>query len=331
MLRSNVLQCIVAALGFTQLAHTQAADPWSSFNTNIKACTVVDKVYRVLPSKNQDDVVQFCNSFVGYSTTTVMGQFDVWVTSPVPLKTITVSANPRPRYVARPENDTPIPQAHLASPSYKKVTPTASTSIITPPPVIPDYIQYVPELKRAVSKVPTPAVFKNQASLYIRTGCACLGFSTQITFPVFTTTTATSTVPASCARAPLSAYHISSYGPASAVALAYEYGPFHYYDESSEPWAACCKDCQGRGGCVQFTYQKIDPAENFGAVARCNFLYFDDYDGQTVTGVPRLANEKFLSCPNGYLAVNGLTRDASSTTATSATFLGPCAVSTVRR
>ncbi|KAH7085030.1 hypothetical protein BKA63DRAFT_498790 [Paraphoma chrysanthemicola] len=308
MLHSCSFKHLLIALSFTRLAHTKPADPWSSFNTNIKACTVVDNVYKALPSKNQYDVLDYCNSFVGSTITSVTGQFDVWVTSPIPMKT--------------------IPPAQPASPSYNKVTPTATFSTITPPPVVPDIVRLNPELKRAFTKVPAPALFKNQASLYIRTGCACLGFSTPYTLPIFTTTTATSTVPASCALAPLSAYHLSSYGPASAAAIAYEYGPFEYY-EPSEPWAACCKDCQGRLGCVQFTYEQIDPAQNFGANARCNFLYLDDYNENKVTGVPKLANEK--NCPNGYLAINGLTKDTSSTTMTTATFLGPCAVSTVRK
>jgi hypothetical protein len=79
---------------------------------------------------------------------------------------------------------------------------------------------------------------------------------------------------------------------------------------------------------VQFIYEALNPAEGLG-YAKCMFLYFDNYDGNTVTGVPRLANEKTMSCPNGYLAVNGLMPDRSSTTISSATFLGPCAVSTV--
>lgn len=75
-------------------------------------------------------------------------------------------------------------------------------------------------------------------------------------------------------------------------------------------------------------YEKLDPEVEF-AVARCNMLYFDDYDGQSVTGIPRLAGE--TNCPNGYLAVKGLAKDTSSTTVSEATFLGPCAVTTVRR
>ena len=80
---------------------------------------------------------------------------------------------------------------------------------------------------------------------------------------------------------------------------------------------------------MQFVYEKLDPAV-YGSYARCMFLYFDDYDGNSVTGVPRLVGEKSMSCPNGYLAINGLARDTSSTTVSLATFLGPCAVSTVR-
>lgn len=318
---------IVAPLLLASLVHAQARDPWATFNPNIKACTVIDKVYSALPTKTQDVVLSFCNSFVGYSTTTVTGQIDVWVTLPIPLKTIAVNANPRPRYMAREEGDEVL-EAPVASAAHKNMTPTVLTSIITPPPLSPMAMEHHQELKRA--KLPTPAMFRNQVSLAVRTGCACLGFSTQVTFPVFTSTTATSTVPASCALAPVSAYHISSYSPASAVAVAYEYGWFEYYEPSPNPLGQCCKDCQGRGGCVQFVYEKLDPAVA-GAYARCNFFYFDDYDGNTVTGVPRLANETPYSCLNGYLAVNGLARDTSSTTVSSATFLGPCAVTTVRR
>ncbi|KAH7094683.1 hypothetical protein FB567DRAFT_510818 [Paraphoma chrysanthemicola] len=328
MLHSCSFKHLFVALSFTPLAYTKPADPWSSFNRNIKACTVVGKVYEALPSSNQQDVLNYCNSFVGYSITSVTGQIVDWVTSPIPLKTITVSANPRPRYAARAEDDMLIPPPQPASPSFDKVTPTAPFSTITPAPEIPEIVKLHPELKRAVTKAPTPALFKNQASLYIRTGCACLGFSTPYTLPIFTTTTTTSTVPVSCARAPFSAYHVASYGPASAVAAAYEYGWFDYQVES-EPWAECCKDCQERGGCVQFTWEPIDPAEHFGNNARCNFYYLDEYNA--VTGVPALASDLPYKCPYGYLAVNGLTKDTSSTTMTKATFLGPCAVSTVRK
>ncbi|KAH7361324.1 hypothetical protein BKA66DRAFT_471027 [Pyrenochaeta sp. MPI-SDFR-AT-0127] len=322
------LSSITAPLLLASLAHAQARDPWATFNSNIKACTVIDKVYSALPAKTQDAVLTFCNSFVGYTTTTVTGQTDVWVTSPIPLKTVTVKSKPRPRYMAIGEEELHEPEAPNASPTLKRITPTGSTSTITPPPIAPMSLELHHELKRA--KFPTPAVFKNQASLAIRTGCACLGFATQPTIPVFTTTTATSTVPASCALAPASAYHVSSYSPASAAAVAYEYGWFSYYEPSPDPLGECCKDCQGRGGCVQFVYEKQDPVRD-GAYARCNFLYLDDYGENKVTGVPRLANETPYSCLNGYLAVNGLVRDTSSTTVSSATFLGPCAVTTVRR
>jgi hypothetical protein len=326
MYLSNILNSIIAPLLLAPFAHAQANDPWANFNSNIKACTVIDKVYDLLPPKNQDALLTFCNSFVGYSTTTVTGQTDVWVTSSIPLRTITVTPKPRRRYIAHAEDDLHNSEAHSTSPTHKRVTPTLFASTITPPPLNP--IQAHPELKRANSKLQTPAVFKNQASLFIRTGCACLGFSSQFTIPVYTTTTATSTVPASCALAPGSAYHLSAYSPASAAAAVYEYGWFYYYESSPDPVGECCKDCQGRGGCVQFVYEALDPAQGLG-YAKCMFLYFDNDNGNTVTGVPRLANEKTMSCPNGYLAVNGLLPDKSSTTISSATFLGPCAVSTV--
>jgi hypothetical protein len=329
MFPPNFFNLAIAPLLLAPLIHAQAPDSWATFNTNIKACTVVDKVYDALPSRNQDALLAFCNSFVGSSITTVTGQTDVWVTTPIPLKTVTVTANPRPRYEARVEGNLHNLETHPASPIHKRIASTLSASIITPPPLVPILIHHNEELRRANSKLPTPAIFKNQASRFIRTGCACLGFSTPYTLPVFTTTTATSTVPASCALAPLSAYHLSSYSPSSAAALAYEYGWFDYYEPSPDPLGECCKDCQGRGGCVQFVYEKLDPAV-YGSYARCMFLYFDDYDGNSVTGVPRLAGEKSMSCPNGYLAINGLARDTSSTTVSSATFLGPCAVSTVR-
>lgn len=79
---------------------------------------------------------------------------------------------------------------------------------------------------------------------------------------------------------------------------------------------------------MQFVYEKLDFGRD-GAHARCNFLYLDDYNA--VTGIPRLKNEKPYSCEYGYLAVNGLSTDTSPTTVSSATFLGPCAVTTVRK
>lgn len=326
MYLSNIIISVIAPLLLAPFAHAQANDPWANFDSNIKACTVINKVYDVLPPKNQDALLTFCNSFVGYSTTTVTGQTDVWVTASTPLKTITVTAKPRRRYIAHAEDKLHNSDVQSPSPAHKRVTPTFSASTITPPPRIP--IEAHQELKRANSKLPTPAVFKNQASLFIRTGCACLGFSSQFTIPIYTTTTATSTVPASCALATGSAYHILAYSPASAVAAAYEYGWFYYFESSPDPVSECCKDCQGRGGCVQFVYEALDPAQGLG-YAKCMFLYFDNYDGNTMTGVPRLVNEKTMSCPNGYLAVNKLVPDRSSTTISSATFLGPCAVSTV--
>lgn len=328
MFLAKFLTPVIPPLLLASLAHAQDPDPWATFNPNIKACRVIDKAYDALARKHQDVLLTFCNSFVGYSTTTVTGQTDVWVTTPIPLKTVTVAANPKPRDIARAGRSLHGPEVHPASPTHKRITPTISKSTITSPPFVPIPANPNQELKRAKSKLPTPAVFKNQASLVIRTGCACLGFSTQVTFPVFTTTTATSTVPASCALAPVSAYHLSSYSPASAAAVAYEYGDFFYYEPTPDPLEQCCKDCQGRGGCVQFVYERLDPAEG-QPYARCSFLYFDDYDGNPVMGVPRMPDEKSMSCPNGYLAVNGLVRDTSSTTVSSATFLGPCAVSTV--
>jgi hypothetical protein len=301
---------------FASFAYAQSSNSWPDFNTNIKACTPVTRVFSALPSQSQDVVLNFCNSFVGYTTTTVTGQTDVWVTANIPLKTITVTSAPRPKY-ARGELSKRKEQETRPAPT-RKVVPTVTKAPPRPP---------VPVRPPVLTKVPTPAAFKSWASLAIRTGCACLGFSTQPTFPVFTTTTATSTVPASCVRAPLSAYHISSYSPASAAAVAYEYGWFYYFEPTPDPIEMCCRDCLGRGGCVQFVYEKLDPAVDIG-YARCNFLYFDDYDGQSVTGIPRQQDEKFMSCPNGYLAVNGLVKDTASTTASSATFLGPCAVST---
>ncbi|KAF1994176.1 hypothetical protein P154DRAFT_39018 [Amniculicola lignicola CBS 123094] len=309
------------------LASSQVVDEWARFPTPI--CTPINKAIAKLPATAQQNIVQFCFDFVGTTTTTLtLTLSTVYSTTPASLKTITVSANRRARFV-RAETEEVIP---TPTPVITR-TPThnnAPTPAITSSPE--HFIHH--ELKRAKKPLITPAYFKGWLSKAIKTGCKCQGISTLYTMPTTVTTDYTTGIPASCVLKPFSAYHLSSYSPASAVAVAYEYGWFDVYEDNMtvSPEEYCCRDCQSRWGCVQFVIEHQDPAEHFGSPARCNYYYLDDYFGEnTISGYPTIAGRPSTECPNGYLGVNGLVKDTEPTTSSTATFLGPCAAVVVTR